>query len=150
MYKIYFHITDCIEIYSNNMDKLGAPEPTIEAPVEDIHSPAATTYQSTIDLNTTLNRNPGTTFYCKIKNNAFLDEGVSLNDLLIIDRSIPFTHGKIVLCYWEGRHFIRRVSIGLDAVINLKSSNTKNDTIEITKDNKSMIWGVISYVLRKL
>jgi len=79
---------------------------------------------------------------------AALDEG----DIIIVDRAVdPYNNCKAV-CYIDGEYTVKRVEIG-DNMVRLMPANELNATykpIVVTPDNEFLIWGVVTYVIKKM
>ena len=79
---------------------------------------------------------------------AALDEG----DIIIVDRAIdPYNNCKAV-CFIDGEYTVKRMEIGEDRVrlLPANENNTKYQPIEITPENNFMVWGVVTYVIKKM
>ena len=76
-----------------------------------------------------------------------LDDG----DIIIVDRAIePYNNCKAV-CYIDGEYTVKRVEM-LDGHVRLMPANELNDKykpIEVSPENQFMIWGVVTYVIKK-
>ena len=81
-----------------------------------------------------------------------VDAGMDEGDIIIVDRSIdPYNNCKAV-CYIDGEYTVKRVEIG-DNYARLMPANEKNTTykpIEVTTDNNFIIWGVVTWVIKKM
>ena len=79
---------------------------------------------------------------------AAMDEG----DILIVDRAIdPYNNCKAV-CFIDGEYTVKRVEMS-DKGVCLMPANENNTTykpIEITPENNFIIWGVVSWVIKKM
>ena len=79
---------------------------------------------------------------------AALDEG----DIIIVDRAIdPYNNCKAVCCI-DGEYTVKRVEMS-EGGIRLMPANEQDDTyrpIEVTPENEFMIWGVVTYVIKKM
>ena len=79
---------------------------------------------------------------------AALDEG----DIIIVDRAVdPYNNCKAI-CYIDGEYTVKRVEMG-DNIVRLVPANEFNTAykpIEVTPDNEFLIWGVVTYVIKKM
>ena len=79
---------------------------------------------------------------------ADMDEG----DIIIVDRAVqPYNNCKAV-CFIDGEYTVKRMEIGEDRV-RLMPANENNalyQPIEITAENNFMVWGVVTYVIKKM
>lgn len=101
----------------------------VERPRQTGFSSPATHYtEPRIDLNAELVRNPNATFYVRIADNSFSEFELFKDDVLIIDKSLDASHGKLALIVKEGAFQIQRID--------------ENSTEEI------QLWGIITYVIK--
>lgn len=106
-------------------------------------------YEVPLNLNNELVKNPASTFFARIKGESLSEEGFDDGDLLIIDKSIDPYDGSIAVCYIEDDFTIRAIKIE-EGVIWLISINKNCKPIKIEGENNSVIWGVVSYVIKKM
>lgn len=112
-------------------------------------SPAADFLETFIDLNKELCKNPIATFYVKVKGNSMIDAGIQDKDLLIVDRSLEPRNNKIAICYIDGEFTVKRIQLKKDGVY-LMPENKEYEPIKINEENELIIWGVVTYVIKKL
>lgn len=112
-------------------------------------SPAEDYTDDAIDLNRELIRNPSSTFYARVKGLSMKDAGIADGDLLVIDRSLPPIHGKIAVCYIDGNFTLKRLKVQKGRVW-LLPENPDFQPIEVSEDNDFSIWGIVSFVIKKL
>lgn len=112
-------------------------------------SPADDFAELKIDLNREVVRNQEATFYAKVKGNSMVDAGISDGDVLVIDRSIEPTSNKIAVCYIDGEFTVKRLRVE-DDVIWLVPENEEFEPIKVTAENEFMVWGVVTYIIKKL
>ncbi|MFN8415439.1 MAG: translesion error-prone DNA polymerase V autoproteolytic subunit [Cytophagaceae bacterium] len=112
-------------------------------------SPALDFIDLTIDLNRHLIKNPSATFYGRVKGDSLKNAGIANNDLLIIDRSVAPTNGKIAVCYIDGEFTAKRIQI-TDKVIWLIPENENYQPIKVTQDNDFLIWGIVTHVIKSV
>jgi DNA polymerase V len=83
---------------------------------EDIHTANATGFGAAaddyaergIDLNEQLVRNKPATFFMRVNSDAMVGAGIHNGDVVIVDRSLPATNGKVVIAVVDGEMLIRR------------------------------------------
>lgn len=75
-------------------------------------SPADDHLQLPLDLNELLIKNHPATFFLRVKGTAMLASGIHDGDILIVDRSVTASNGKVVVAAVDGdlvvRHFQRQ------------------------------------------
>jgi DNA polymerase V len=76
---------------------------------------------------------------------AGLDDG----DLLVIDRSMEPQHNKIAVCYIDGEFTVKRLKVTPGGIF-LMPENPNYQPIEVSEDNELIIWGIVTYVVKKL
>ena len=74
---------------------------------------------------------------------AGLDDG----DLLVIDRSLEPTDGKIAVCFVDGEFTVKRLKVDKDCVW-LMPENEHYKPLQVTEDNELIIWGIVTHVLK--
>ena len=74
--------------------------------------------------------------------------GIESGDLLIVDRSLPATHGKIVIAALDGELTVKRLSRDKQT-LRLLPANARYSAIEITDERNLVIWGVVIYVIHE-
>ena len=139
-----------------NIEILGRKKSTILArPIvnEDIAagfpSPAEDFKEIRISLDKELIKNEEATFYARVRGNSMIDAGIEDGDLLVIDKSIEARDGKIAVCMLDGEFTIKRLKVETDCVY-LVPENKAYKSIKVTKENEFMVWGIVTYVIKKL
>ena len=112
-------------------------------------SPALDFMEYAIDLNKHLaERNPQATFYIRVSGTSMVNAGIDDGDLLVVDRSLEPTDGKIAICLIDGEFTVKRLKIDKEGVC-LMPENPKYQPIKVTEDNQFAIWGIVTYVIKK-
>lgn len=112
-------------------------------------SPAADFMENNIDLNKELSENPLATFYIKVKGNSMIDAGINDKDVLIVDRSIEPQDNKIAVCFIDGEFTVKRIKLEKDCLY-LMPENSTYSPIKVTEENELIIWGIVTYVIKKM
>lgn len=110
-------------------------------------SPADDFLDLSIDLNQELIKHPSTTFYGRVRGDSMIDAGLNDGDLLIIDKSLEPTNGKIAVCFIDGDFTVKRIAIEKDKIW-LVAENKKYKPILVTEDNDFVIWGIVTTVIK--
>jgi DNA polymerase V len=100
-----------------------------------------------IDLNRELIRHPASTFFGRVKGNSMQDAGIGDGDLLVIDKSLDATHGRIAVCFIDGEFTVKRIQIEAGNTW-LVPANTAYAPIKITSANDFQVWGIVTYVVK--
>ena len=100
-----------------------------------------------IDLNEQLIRNKPATFFMRVNSDAMTGAGIHIGDVVIVDRSLEATNGKIIIAIVDGELLIRKLEIsgGRKRLIASK----KLSTIDVSENNLS-VWGVVTYVIHNV
>ena len=77
-----------------------------------------------------------------------IEEGIEEGDVLIIDRSLEPQNKDLTVCYVDDGFTLKRIIIEEDKIW-LKPSNESFDPILITNGNRFIIWGIVTYVIKK-
>lgn len=112
-------------------------------------SPAADFDESKISLDHVLVKNREATFYAKAAGNSMTGAGIDDGDVLVIDRSLEPQNNKIAVCFIDGEFTIKRILIEKDCVY-LMPENKNYQPIKVTEENVLVIWGIVTYVIKKV
>jgi DNA polymerase V len=112
-------------------------------------SPAEDYIADRLSLNEFLIKHPAATFLVRATGHSMLGAGIHDNDVLIVDRSIKPTHGKIVIAAVDGQLTVKRLHQEGNRLI-LMPENPKFEPIEIKDGNEVMIWGVVIHVIHSV
>lgn len=113
-------------------------------------SPAQDYMSDSIDLNRELIRHPATTFYARAAGDSMRDCGIDDGDLLVIDKSLEPQDGDIVVAFIDGEFTLKTVRFDeKDNCIWLVPANEEYSAIKITEENNFLIWGVLTYSIKK-
>lgn len=110
-------------------------------------SPSDDYLEDFIDLNRELIKNRESTFYARVISGV-LDSEFSEGDVLVVDRSLPLQNNKMVVCFLEGDFTVKRVRHD-EGALWLETLNCSFDAIRLTGDNQYMIWGMVTYVVKR-
>ncbi len=112
-------------------------------------SPADDYIEAKLDLNTHLIAHPTATFFVKASGESMKNAGIQSGDMLIVDRSLEVTHGKIVIAAVDGELTVKRISC-LHGRVQLLAENSDYPAIDITDFQDLVIWGVVTYVIHQV
>ena len=111
-------------------------------------SPAQDYMELAIDLNKELIKHPTSTLYGRVVGDSMKDEGIEEGDILVIDKSLELMDDDLAVCFIDGDFTVKRVRLESDAAW-LVPSNVKYPPIKVTKDNEFMVWGIVTYTIKK-
>lgn len=123
---------------------LGDVKAGFPSPAEDI--------REKLDLMKLLVRHKASTFFFRVSGVSMVDAAMDEGDIIIVDRAVePYNNCKAV-CFIDGEYTVKRIEI-LDGRVRLMPANdlnTKYKPIEVTDENSFMVWGVVTYVIKKM
>lgn len=111
-------------------------------------SPAGDFMNEIIDLNKYVTLHPAATYYARA-NGVSMEGDINDGDLLVIDKSITPTDGKIAICYIDGEFTVKRIKIEKEGIW-LMPTNERFKPILINETNDLRIWGVVTHVIKKV
>ncbi len=112
-------------------------------------SPADDYADERIDLNRHLIRHKEATFFLRVQGDSMLGAGIHDGDLLIVDRAIDATDGKVVIAALDGELTVKRLSIRGETV-RLVPENPAYPISEVSREQDLVIWGVVTNVIHAL
>ena len=128
--------------YESNL--LGDVKAGFPSPAEDM--------REKLDLIKLLVKHKASTFFFRVNGVSMVDAALDEGDIIIVDRAIdPYNNCKAV-CYIDGEYTVKRVEMN-SGNIRLMPANEQDSTykpIEVTPENEFMIWGVVTYVIKKI
>lgn len=113
------------------------------SPAEDI--------REKLDLIKLLVRHRASTFFFRVDGVSMVDSGMDEGDILIVDRAVDAYNNCKAVCYIDGEYTVKRVEM-LDGKVRLMPANelnTKYKPIEVQPENQFIIWGVVTYIIKK-
>jgi DNA polymerase V len=108
-------------------------------------SPADDFLDRPLDLNEHLIRNPAATFFVRVSGNSMLRAGIHNGDILIVDRSLDPTPGRIVIAAVDGELTVKRLVQEGERWL-LVAENDGYPAIALDEVGDSLIWGVVRHV----
>lgn len=112
-------------------------------------SPAEDFIEKTLDLNDYLISNKSATFLVRVQGNSMINAGIHDGDMLVVDRSVEPTGGKIILGVLNGEFTVKRIS-RQGSKIYLEPENEKFNRIEITPEMNFTTWGVVTFAIHQI
>lgn len=112
-------------------------------------SPADDFKEIRISLDRELVKNKEATFYARVSGESMIEAGLENGDLLVIDRSIDPENGKIAICLIDGDFTVKRI-LKKNSKVYLMPENKNYKNIELNEDNELIVWGIVTYVIKKI
>ena len=129
---------------SYEVELVGDVKAGFPSPAEDI--------REKLDLIKLLVKHKAATFFFRVDGVSMVDSGMDEGDIIIVDRAVePYKNCKAV-CYIDGEYTIKRVEMS-DKSIRLMPANENNKSykpIEVAPENNFLIWGVVTWVIKKM
>ena len=121
-------------------------------------SPATDYMTQAIDLNKELVRHPAATFYGRVVGDSMIDAGVEEGDILVIDKSLDAQDGDMAVCFIDGEFTLKHLRFSEDTALDgsklrrlsLVPANDRYPVIEVGEGSDFIMWGVVTYVIKKV
>lgn len=97
-----------------------------------------------LDLNAHLVRHPAATFFVRVSGNSMEGAHIFSGDILVVDRALEATHGKIVVAIVDGEFTVKRL-VKRKGKILLVAENEAYPPIT----SRFEVWGVVTYVIHE-
>lgn len=140
-------INDVFEFLETNHPPLAIPLYACKV-AAGFPSPADDFIEAHLDLNTHIIKHPSATFFVIADGDSMTGAGIRTGDMLVVDKSITPTHGKIVIAAIDGELTVKRLSRENNCV-KLLPSNPDFPIIDITLEQDIVIWGVVTHVIHE-
>ncbi len=111
-------------------------------------SPAEDYEEERIDLADILITNKASTYCVRVKGNSMVDANIFNDDVLVVDKSLEASHGKIVIAVVDGEFTVKTL-YRKDGLVKLIPANSEYPEIILTSEQELNIWGVVSYIIHK-
>ncbi len=112
-------------------------------------SPAEDFKELKISIDQEVVKNESATFFARVDGESMQGAGLDDGDLLVIDRSEEPENGKIAVCFIDGEFTVKRLKVK-DNCIYLMPENSKYKPLKVTSENQLIIWGIVTYVVKKI
>ena len=112
-------------------------------------SPADDYVEKNLDLNELLVTHPAATFFGRAEGVSMINAGIFPNDILVINRALEPTPGKIVVCAVNGELTVKRLERDGENWV-LKAENPAYPDIPIHEELEMVIWGVVTHAIHPL
>jgi len=130
---------DSLDLLMMGPVKAGFP-----SPAEDV--------RERLDLVKLLVQHSAATFFFRIDGISMVDADMDEGDIIIVDRAVePYNNCKAV-CFIDGEYTVKRVEIHGDGAFLMpcNEKNTQYKPIPVGPDNDFLIWGVVTWVIKKV
>ena len=125
------------------------PLPLYLAPVSaGFPSPAEDYLDKALDLNELLVAHPAATFYVRASGDSMRDAGIHSGDILVVDRAVEPTHGRVVIAALNGELTVKRLR-HTGGRLFLVPENPDYAPLEVSPEASFEIWGVVTFVIHR-
>lgn len=111
-------------------------------------SPADSYIECKLDLNTYLIKHPAATFFLRVSGDSMQNAGIQSGDMLIVDKSLEPSDGKIVIAAIDGELTVKRL-VKKAGRVQLMPENEAYPIIEVKDNQDLVIWGVVTHVIHQ-
>lgn len=110
-------------------------------------SPADDFYEKQLDLNDYIGGHKASVFLIRVQGESMINAGIFDGDILVVDRALEASSGKIVLCVLNGEFAVKRLSIHKGKMY-LLPENPDFKPIQVLDEMDFKVWGVVTFSLR--
>ncbi|MBK1620351.1 hypothetical protein CKO42_18280 [Lamprobacter modestohalophilus] len=112
-------------------------------------SPAEDDQDAAIDLNELLAPHPEACFLLRVRGCSMVDAGIDDGDLLLVDRALEPSHGRIVIAVVDGEFTVKRLHRQAQ-VVRLEAAHAQYPAIELKDGQELQVWGVVTRVIKSV
>jgi DNA polymerase V len=124
------------------------PLPRLWWPVQaGFPSPAEDDRDAAIDLNDLLAPHPEACFLLRVRGDSMMEAGIDDGDLLLVDRALEPSHGRIVIAVLDGEFTVKRL-YRQGGVVRLEAANPTHPPITLRDGQELQVWGVVTRVIK--
>ncbi|MEO0949384.1 MAG: translesion error-prone DNA polymerase V autoproteolytic subunit [Cyanobacteria bacterium J06641_5] len=111
-------------------------------------SPAEDYIEQSLDLNELLIQHPSSSFFLRVEGNSMIGAGIGDGDLLLVDRAVEPTNGRIVIAVIDGELTVKRLCYTQAGQPYLYPENPDYPPINISEETDCHLWGVVTNVIK--
>ena len=113
-------------------------------------SPATDYLEDEINLNEELITNKASTFLIRVSGSSMIEEQIYDGDVLIVDKSLHVKHNSIAVLNYHGQLVVKKIIKKNNKFFLISKFSNQNNFVEITEDNETQVWGIVTYVIHKI
>ncbi|MDC1148047.1 translesion error-prone DNA polymerase V autoproteolytic subunit [Pelagibacteraceae bacterium] len=113
-------------------------------------SPATDYLEDEINLNEELISNKASTFLIRVSGHSMVQENIYDGDVLIVDRSLNIQNRSIAVLNYQGQLVVKKILKRNNSFFLISNLGDQSNFIEITEDNETEVWGIVTYVIHKV
>jgi len=126
---------------------IACPIMEVKAPA-GFPSPARDYIENSLDLNELMVPNPPATYFIQVEGYSMSYAHILPGDILVVDRSVEATDGKIVIAVIDGDLTVKRLRIK-DGEYWLCPENKDFKPVKIEDYMSFSVWGVVMWVIHQ-
>ncbi len=112
-------------------------------------SPADDYVERRLSLDEHLIQHKESTFFMRVAGHSMRDLGIFDGDLLVVDRSVPATHGCVVVAVIDGEFTVKQLLYTAQGKV-LRAAHPDYPEVAITAEQDFSIWGVVQWNVHKV
>jgi DNA polymerase V len=112
-------------------------------------SPADDYVERRLSLDEHLIQHKESTFFMRVAGHSMRDLGIFDGDLLIVDRSVPATHGSVIVAVIDGEFTVKQLLHTAHGKV-LRAAHPDYPEVKITAEQDFSIWGVVQWNVHKV
>jgi DNA polymerase V len=89
------------------------------------------------------------TFFMRVAGHSMRDLGIFDGDLLVVDRSVPATHGCVVVAVIDGEFTVKQLLYTPQGKV-LRAAHPDYPEIAVSAEHDFSIWGVVQWNVHRL
>jgi DNA polymerase V len=124
--------------------------PLASSPVQAGFPSTADDYiEKMLDVHELVVKHPAATFFVKVEGDSMKDAGILSGDILVVDRAVQASHGKIVVAVVNGEFTVKKLIVSAQGIV-LQAANPRFTSIKLDPKNSDFqVWGVVTSLIRK-
>ena len=115
-----------------------------------VPSPAQDYIEKTLSLDDLCIRTPAATYFVRASGSSMERAGIHDGDVLVVDRSLPPGHRKIVIASVDGEFVCKRLDLSVPSRPVLRAESEDYPDITLREEDELEIFGVVTTVVHAL
>lgn len=111
-------------------------------------SPADNYVQQRLSLDEHLIQHKESTFFMRVSGDSMRGLGIFDGDLLVVDRSVPATHGCVVVAVVDGEFTVKQLLLTPEGKV-LRAAHPNYSDMPVKPEQDFSIWGVVTWNIHK-
>ena len=113
------------------------------SPAEDV--------REKLDLVKLLVRHSSSTFFFRIDGVSMVDADMDEGDIIIVDRAVEPHNNSKAVCFIDGEFTVKRLELNGEGayLMPCNERNKKYKPIPVGPENQFLIWGVVTWIIKK-